>query len=77
MRYVQRGLTHHDPACATPGFTLYTPLCNATAYLVNMAGAIVHLSRQPNSSGQTYHLVNDDSLGWLAILAVLAWVLGR
>ena len=42
MRYLQRGLTHHDPARATPGFTLYTPLRNATAYLVNMAGAIVH-----------------------------------
>ena len=30
MRYLQRGLTHHDTARATPGFTLYTPLLNAT-----------------------------------------------
>ena len=33
MRYLQRGLTHHDTARATPGFTLYTPLRNATAHI--------------------------------------------
>jgi hypothetical protein len=42
MRYLQRGLTHRDPDRDTPGFTLFTPLRNATTYLVNMAGEIVH-----------------------------------
>ena len=42
MRYLQRGLTHRDPHRATPGFTLFTPLRNSTAYIVNMAGEIVH-----------------------------------
>ena len=42
MRYLQRGLTHHDTDRATPGFTLFTPLRNSTAYIVNMDGKIVH-----------------------------------
>jgi hypothetical protein len=42
MRYLQRGFTHRDTARATPGFTLFPPLRNATTYLVNMAGEIVH-----------------------------------
>src|SRR5262245_10446796 len=63
MRYLQRGLTHHDPKRATPGFTLYTPLRNTTASLVNMAGAIVHqwdLPAEPSNYG--YLLPNGNRL---------------
>ena len=43
MRYLQRGLTHHDRYLATPGFTIYTPLRgDSVTFLLNMAGEVVH-----------------------------------
>ena len=62
MRYLQRGLTYHDPARATPGFTLYTPLRNATAYLVNMAGAIVHQWDLPAGPSNYGYLLPNGNL---------------
>jgi hypothetical protein len=61
MRYLQRGLTHRDTDRETPGFTLFTPLRNATAYIVNMAGDIVHQWELPAgptnfSTGQIFNL---------------------
>ncbi|MDE0538023.1 MAG: aryl-sulfate sulfotransferase [Rhodospirillales bacterium] len=42
MRYLQTGLTCHDPEKATPGFTLFTPLYLPDTYLLDMAGDEVH-----------------------------------
>ena len=42
MPHITTGLTHHDPAASTPGFTIFTPLYVSRTYLLNMAGDAVH-----------------------------------
>jgi hypothetical protein len=42
MRQTETGLTVHDQARATPGFTLFVPISYQTVFLLDMAGKIVH-----------------------------------
>ena len=36
------GLTHHDPARSFKGYTLFAPVGGDAAYLLDMAGRVVH-----------------------------------
>ena len=54
MRYLERGLTHHDKDRATLGFTIYSPNLGHTTYVLNMAGEVVHewqLGGRPSNYG--------------------------
>jgi hypothetical protein len=42
MRYLQRGVTVQDDGRAAAGYTLFAPLLQREAYLVDMAGKVVH-----------------------------------
>ncbi len=62
MRYYQLGLTRCDPGRAMPGFTLFTPLIQKTAYLINMRGAIVHRWDLPGQPGNYAYLMPNGNL---------------
>ncbi|MBT3550305.1 MAG: PQQ-binding-like beta-propeller repeat protein [Rhodospirillaceae bacterium] len=62
MRYLKTGLTHHDPALATPGFTLYTPLDLPKTLLLNMAGEEVHGWDIAGKSTSYTHLLPNGNL---------------
>jgi hypothetical protein len=40
MRYLQRGITVYDRDRAAQGYTLFTPLLQQKAYLIDMTGSI-------------------------------------
>jgi len=62
MRYSQLGLTEHDPARATAGFTLFTPLIQKTTYLLNMDGEAVQMWDLDNQVGNYAQLLPNGNL---------------
>ncbi len=56
MRYLQRGVTHHDKAKAAEGFTLFAPLLQRAVYLIDMAGDVVHRWTLPDQPGNYGYL---------------------
>lgn len=63
MRYGKRGLTEHDKARATPGFTLFSPLGRVMkTVIVNMDGDVVHEWDLPDVPGNYTHLLPSGNL---------------
>jgi len=62
VRYLKLGLTEHDEARATPGFTLYSPLLQSTSYLINMLGDVVHQWDLPAQPGNYAYLLANGNL---------------
>jgi hypothetical protein len=56
------GLLEHDPARATPGFTLYSPLAAPEAYLLDMQGRVVHEWRLPGKNSDHVLLLPSGNL---------------
>ena len=64
-RFSTPGVTHHDPARASSGYTLYTSTHAPEAILINMAGQVVHrwyvpFSRVLEATGQTDRTAEPD-----------------
>ncbi len=62
MRHLQTGLTLHDPARATPGYTLFSSLGTKTAQLVNLSGDVVHQWNLPGYIGLYGYLLTNGNL---------------
>lgn len=58
----QHGLTVYHPDRACHGYTLFTPMTGATAYLIDMQGAIVHRWSLPGQPGTYGHLLDNGHL---------------
>jgi hypothetical protein len=58
----QHGLTTYDPKQACQGYTLYTPMNGAGAYLIDMHGAIVHRWVLPGRPGTYGYLLDNGNL---------------
>ena len=56
------GVTHYDKQKATPGYTLFTPIGLFTAYLIDMAGNVVHQWEVPNELGHYAYLLDNGNL---------------
>ena len=60
------GLTAHDPSKAYPGYTLYAPMFgDATVYLVDIWGEVVHTWRAPFQPGDYTYLLPNGNLFYL------------
>jgi outer membrane protein assembly factor BamB len=60
------GLTAHDPAKASPGYTLYTPMYgDGTVYLLDMQGHEVHTWKLPFPPGDYGYLLPNGNLFYL------------
>ena len=62
MRILQTGLTHIDESRATPGFTLFSPIWGANAYLVDMRGRVAHHWDLPATPGGYARLLPNGNL---------------
>jgi hypothetical protein len=62
MRYLQRGITVHDPHKAAKGYTLFAPLLQRKVYLVDMAGEVVHQWSLPGEPGNYGYLQPNGNL---------------
>ncbi|MEE8334135.1 MAG: aryl-sulfate sulfotransferase [Alphaproteobacteria bacterium] len=62
MRYLQRGITVHDPAKAAAGYTLFSPLLQNKVYLIDMAGEVVHQWDLPGQPGNYGYLQPNGNL---------------
>ena len=58
----QLGLTDHNREKSFPGFTLFTPLGQATAYLIDMDGSVVHRWQLPVHPGEWAYLLPNGNL---------------
>ena len=56
MRYLARGVTVHDEAKAAAGYTLIVPLHMDEAYLIDMAGDVVHTWKKSGEPGNYAYL---------------------
>ena len=56
------GVTVHDVARATPGFTLFWPLGSNTVHLINMKGDMVHEWNMPGVPGNHAYLLPNGNL---------------
>ncbi len=71
------GLTHHDPARAFPGFTLFAPLDGQKVFLINMAGEVVHEWRPPAPWGSYYgYLLPTGNLLLRCVTKDQRWQIG-
>jgi outer membrane protein assembly factor BamB len=69
MRHRDFGLLAHDPARATPGYTLFSPLQGSATYLLGMRGEVVHEWHHPLVAGTYAHLLDNGNLLWSGRLA--------
>ncbi|MCY3691011.1 MAG: aryl sulfotransferase, partial [Chloroflexi bacterium] len=62
-RIARTGLTAHDPAQASPGYTLYAPLSgNGEVYLLDANGAVAHQWQMPYPPGLYGYLLPNGNL---------------
>lgn len=64
MRYSRFGVTVHDKARATPGFTLFSPNFQSTTYLIGMGGEVLHKWDMPLRPGAYAYLLKNGNLLW-------------
>jgi len=64
MRHRETGVLEHDEERATPGYTLIVPLVGKAAYLIDMAGEIVHQWEFPLTPGNYAYLMPNGNLLW-------------
>lgn len=62
MRYLQRGLTHHDAAKAFAGYTLFAPQDRKAVHLIDMAGEVAHQWDLPGKPGNYGYLLPNGNL---------------
>ena len=62
MRIVQTGLLIHDPAKATPGYTLIAPYNQKQVYLVDLTGETVHQWELQEINGCLAQLLENGNL---------------
>ena len=62
MRFLQRGVTIADDGRAAAGYTLFAPLLQREAYLIDMAGEVVHQWRLPGQPGNYAKLQPNGNL---------------
>ena len=62
MRYLQRGVTLHNERKAARGYTLFSPLLQRHAYLIDMAGEVVHRWELPDVPGNYGYLEPSGNL---------------
>ena len=62
MRILQTGVTHSDPARATPGFTLFSPLWGSETLILDMQGEVVHRWEMPTTLGGYGRLMPNGNL---------------
>ena len=62
MRILQTGVTHSDPARATPGFTLFSPLWGNETLILDMRGEVVHRWEFPVMLGGYGRLLPNGNL---------------
>ena len=62
MRYLQHGVTIHDAGTAATGYTLFAPLLQREAYLIDMAGEVVHQWDIPGQPGNYAKLQPNGNL---------------
>jgi hypothetical protein len=56
------GLFLHDPALASPGYTLFSPMRYSKTYLIDMQGRLVHAWTATQSPGLSAYLYEDGHL---------------
>jgi hypothetical protein len=67
IRRTRTGLIAHDPALATPGYTLFAPMFgDGTVYLLDMAGAVAHRWTLPYRPGLYGYLLDNGHLFYTA-----------
>ena len=64
MRYLKFGVTVHDPARATPGYTLIAPQASKSVYLLGMLGEVLHQWTMPLGPGNYGYLLPNGNLLW-------------
>lgn len=62
MRYLQTGLTINDSQRAQPGYTIFSPMYQNTAHLIDMAGRVVHEWALPGEVGSYGYLLPGGHL---------------
>ena len=62
MLFEKTGLTIHDEARATPGYTLFSPLGSYKTHLINMRGDVVHQWDLPGAPGNYAYLLPNGNL---------------
>jgi hypothetical protein len=62
MRFLQRGVTVPDDGRAAAGYTLFAPLLQREAYLIDMAGKVVHQWDIPGQPGNYAKLQPNGNL---------------
>ncbi len=62
MRHLQTGLTEHDKARATEGYTLFTPMIDNITHLIDMDGKVVHEWTLPAGPGAYAYLLPNGNL---------------
>ena len=68
MRVLQRGVTIEDDGRAAAGYTLFAPLLQRKAYLIDMTGGVVHQWDIPGQPGNYAKLQPNGNLlvsSWL------------
>ena len=60
MRFTERGITVHDAARATEGYTLFAPIRHDAAYLIDMDGREVHRWKIGRGSGTNRCQLTDQ-----------------
>ena len=56
------GLTIHQPEKAFQGYTLFAPMRDTNAYLIDMQGGIVHRWQLPYRPGDDGYLLDNGHL---------------
>ena len=62
MRYTQRGVVQHDRDRAARGYTLFVPLLQRSAYLIDMDGQVAHQWDLPGPPGNYGKLQPNGNL---------------